>query len=338
MTRRFHVLIVDDNPDWLTSLREIFEDTFSDEGIELVVDTATTASDARRILRDRSPMVDMVVSDILLPSNAVPGAQVARLGLDVIKAAHSKSVPLIIGYTTMGHPDYGAVAREAREEGAHLFFQRGHFASNFSASPFPDILESFRSTFDSTGVVDVSGSLSIVMQPRANDPRRVAVVHGVDSLAASAMFEFLTAIRLDPVEWREAVRLTGLGSPVISDVVRKLFDDTQAVIVMLTPDERVEIAPRLVRDGDTQAGSQPRPNVFIEAGMALALNSDRTIFVRLGATRNASDLQGLHAVTLDGTAGSTDELVERLETAGCPVQRTKARHNVDFGRALKRMR
>jgi CAP12/Pycsar effector protein, TIR domain len=39
--------------------------------------------------------------------------------------------------------------------------------------------------------------------------RRVFVVHGRNSAVRSAMFAFLRAIGLHPIEWSEAVKMTG---------------------------------------------------------------------------------------------------------------------------------
>jgi predicted nucleotide-binding protein len=43
------------------------------------------------------------------------------------------------------------------------------------------------------------------------DPTKVFVVHGRNEKARIAMFAFLRAIGLQPIEWSEAVSLTGTG-------------------------------------------------------------------------------------------------------------------------------
>jgi hypothetical protein len=148
----------------------------------------------------------------------------------------------------------------------------------------------------------------------------VVVVHGRDSGLRDGMFQFLRSIGLTPVEWNEAVRRTGRGTPYTGEVVDALFHEAQAVIVILSPDERVELRPDLkTQDSVDDSGWQPRPNVFIEAGMSLARDEAHTILVQIGAVRQASDLLGRNSVHLDGSPTTRNDLIERLRTAGCAV-------------------
>lgn len=66
--------------------------------------------------------------------------------------------------------------------------------------------------------------------------------------------------------------------------------------MLLTPDDEVRLHRDLVQPGDPRGEGevtcQPRPNVFLEAGMALAYKPDQTIFVEIGVVRQASDLRG----------------------------------------------
>ena len=94
----------------------------------------------------------------------------------------------------------------------------------------------------------------------------------------------------------------------------------QAVVVLLSPDELVQLRRELCADEDEFArerGFQPRANVLIEAGMALARAEDRTLLVKVGTVNIASDIHGRHVVTMDGTAERRNELAQRLKTAGC---------------------
>lgn len=49
----------------------------------------------------------------------------------------------------------------------------------------------------------------------ATDAREVFVVHGRNGAARDAMFTFLRALELHPLEWSELVNTTGQGSPYI---------------------------------------------------------------------------------------------------------------------------
>jgi hypothetical protein len=48
------------------------------------------------------------------------------------------------------------------------------------------------------------------------DPRRVFVVHGRNPDARKAIFDFLSRINLDPIEWEEAIAMTASTSPSTS--------------------------------------------------------------------------------------------------------------------------
>ena len=104
------------------------------------------------------------------------------------------------------------------------------------------------------------------------DPRRVFVVHGRDDTLAADRFAFLDAIGLQPIAWRDAVRQTGKGSPYVGEILEGAFATAQAVVVLLSPDDEVRLAPSLVREDDQaierEVRLQPRPNVLFEAGMA----------------------------------------------------------------------
>ena len=72
---------------------------------------------------------------------------------------------------------------------------------------------------------------------------------------------------------------TGEASPHIDDVLAKGLSMAQAVVVLMTPDDEARLQPRYHQQDEpsdeTVLTGQPRPNVFIEAGMALASLPDR---------------------------------------------------------------
>jgi predicted nucleotide-binding protein len=157
---------------------------------------------------------------------------------------------------------------------------------------------------------------------RVTEEDKVFVVHGRNTVARDGMFDFLRAIRLHPIDWSEAVRLTGKGSPYIGEVLDAAFAEARAVVVLMTPDEvaylRTEYAYR-PDESDLQPSGQPRPNVLFEAGMALGRDAARTIMVQLGDLREFSDVAGRHAIRLDGGVAGREEIAARLETAGCRI-------------------
>jgi predicted nucleotide-binding protein len=154
------------------------------------------------------------------------------------------------------------------------------------------------------------------------DPRSVFVVVGRNTEANASMFNFLRAINLKPIEWSMAIAATDSGSPYIGDALEAAFAMAKAVVVFMTPDDVAQLRPEYTNDPDDpelKPTPQARPNVLLEAGMALGLHRDRTIIVELGNLRGLSDLAGRHTVRIDNSAAKRGSLAERLRGAGCDV-------------------
>jgi hypothetical protein len=64
-----------------------------------------------------------------------------------------------------------------------------------------------------------------------------------------------------------------------------------------------------------------RPNVLFEAGLALGLHREKTILVEIGRVRGLSDLAGKHMLRLTNDQATRNALANRLEMAGCKVDR-----------------
>jgi predicted nucleotide-binding protein len=164
------------------------------------------------------------------------------------------------------------------------------------------------------------------MAERTPDPGRVVVVHGRDLNTRDAMFAFLRALGLNPVEFKTAVVETRNGAPTIGEVVDRLFFGSQAAVVLLTGDDEARLRTALVRTTDSiyerELTPQARPNVLFEAGLAFARMPERTILVQIGTLRPFSDVAGRHAVFFDGSAEARNILAGRLHAVGCAVVRT----------------
>jgi len=147
------------------------------------------------------------------------------------------------------------------------------------------------------------------------DPKAVMVIYGHDDEANAALFGWLRDVGLEPREWDELVRATDSASPYVGDVLDQAFKDAQAVVAFFTPDERV-----CPRDRGEPSRLQARPNVLIEAGMALVTHPGRTIFAVLGPQELPSDLAGRLYIRLSPTDGKPlRTLADRLRGAGCDV-------------------
>jgi predicted nucleotide-binding protein len=152
------------------------------------------------------------------------------------------------------------------------------------------------------------------------NPKRVMIVHGRNEAARDAVRAYLVSLGLEPIGWEEAIEETGEASPHNLVAVTASLEVAQAVVVIFTAEDEARLIERFRGDGDDdQLRGQPRPNVFLEAGMALSLLRHRTILVRLGAFRNASDLDGLNAINMSDGPLSRAALRRRLKNAECAI-------------------
>jgi predicted nucleotide-binding protein len=165
-------------------------------------------------------------------------------------------------------------------------------------------------------------------QARWEDPpdvtRRVFVVHGRDGVLTERIEDLLRCVKLEPLEWETLVGASGSTAPYLGQLVARAPHLAQATLVLLSPDDIVELHPDLIQDNDlpheqARAG-QARPNVLFELGLAMMAYPDRTIVVEVGQMRPIADLGGLNVIRFDGSAVAIKKLLERLKQAGCPVE------------------
>lgn len=151
----------------------------------------------------------------------------------------------------------------------------------------------------------------------------VFVVYGRNDDARIAMFDFLTSLGLEPLDWDKLLAATGEASPYVGEVLAAGIPMAQAVVVLLTPDDvaRLQTAFQEPHDPahETELTPQARPNVLFEAGMAFMSHPKRTVLVELGQLRPFSDTTGRHTVRFSDSIEARRSLVGRLRTAGCPI-------------------
>ena len=155
-----------------------------------------------------------------------------------------------------------------------------------------------------------------IMAVPARDRRRVFLVHGQDAERAAHLRKLVIYAGALVVEWEEAVEWTGKGTPTTLEVIVGALDRVQAVLVLFSPDENVSLRAEL---GGGQEGFQPRPNVYVEAGMALAVAPERTVIVEFGTSRAASDLAGLNTIRYSDSVEKRVAVIGRLGSAGVEV-------------------
>jgi predicted nucleotide-binding protein len=156
------------------------------------------------------------------------------------------------------------------------------------------------------------------------DARHVFVVYGRNSAFRKAMFEFLRAIGLQPMEWGQILRTAQNASPVISEALTQAFAKAKATVVLLSGDDLARLGKSFLKTTDSNderiLTPQARQNVIFEAGMAFGRSPENVIFVSLGYTRPFTDISGIHVAFIDDTVAARQEVAERLEHAGCAVE------------------
>jgi predicted nucleotide-binding protein len=153
--------------------------------------------------------------------------------------------------------------------------------------------------------------------------RNVFVVYGRDEPARTAIFEFLRALGLRPLEWEAVVAETRKTTPFLSEAVRHGLAAARAVVVLMTPEDVVHLHPDLHEPreaaAETQDALQARPNVLLELGMALITHPDRTLILLAGEHRAATDLGGLNFIRVNDTEDCRRKIASRLKLARCAV-------------------
>jgi predicted nucleotide-binding protein len=191
---------------------------------------------------------------------------------------------------------------------------------------------------------ELAGRGAVRAQPSTSDgapetpadvARRVFVVYGRDGTLIRRFFDLLYVVGLQPLEWEKLVALTGTTVPYLGDAVSMAPHLAQANLVLLSPDDIVELHPGLHQPGDqaherARAG-QSRPNVLFELGLAYATAPKRTIIVEIGQLRPIADLAGLNVIHFDGSAEAIKKIIDRLALAGCPAD-TSGEHWLDTSR------
>ena len=236
---------------------------------------------------------------------------------------------------------YNRISKRAREEKLPLDLAAISLASdlNINISRFagPEQLAELRGARTHTPAPATNNG-DAPRPPAANRPRvfernqrkakkrkgnKVFVVHGRNEKIRKAMFAFLRAAGVQPIEWSKALQMTGKASPYIGEVLQTAFSKAQAVVVLLTPDDEARLKREFQSASDpayekTLTG-QARPNVLFEAGLAFGTHPEQTVLVEVGTLRPFSDTYGRHVVHLSNDVKKRQELMIKLQNAGCEV-------------------
>lgn len=154
-------------------------------------------------------------------------------------------------------------------------------------------------------------------------PNAVFVVHGRDLASRDALYDFLRAVNVRPIEWTSALKMTKKPAPYVGEILEAAFANARAIVVLMTPDDLAQLRPELLQESDKpyerSPSGQARPNVLFEAGMAFATHPGSTVLVQLGTVREFSDVAGRHVVHMSNEFAKRQELAAKLENAGCDV-------------------
>lgn len=155
---------------------------------------------------------------------------------------------------------------------------------------------------------------------------KVFLVHGRDNEAEKAMKDFLNSIEIEVLEWNHIISATGNPNAFILDIIEKGFELAQAIVVLMTPDDKGMLREKLWKKNEhneeTELKYRPRQNVVCEAGMALGIQPRRTVLVELGRMILPSDLTGMHTVRMNNSEEKRRELASKLQVAQCIIDIT----------------
>jgi hypothetical protein len=244
------------------------------------------------------------------------GVSTSRVYVVINEAARRHSLPADIAALVVARDEGIAITRFATPEDWILI--RGvHSPEATSAPPSP-----------SAPVAPRPGLRRASREKREPKKKgnKVWVVYGRNEARRDAVFTFLRALGLHPIEWTSALAATKKGSPHVSEVIETGFDDAVATVVLFTPDDEARLKKKFVKptdpDHERNLTGQPRQNVLFEAGMAFGKQPDKTILVEVGTLRPISDIVGRHTVRLTNAMGTRQQFVVKLKAVGCPADDT----------------
>lgn len=208
----------------------------------------------------------------------------------------------------------------------HAYGQKNYqeMADTLSSQIVRPVVQEIEIQLEKAAQAEMASSSSL--EESHTDPRKVFVVHGRDERLRKEFFAFLRSLGLNPLEWSQALSMTESASPYIGEVLEKAFTEAQAVVVLLSPDDEARLKNNYIRESDpdfeSELRGQARPNVLFEAGMAFGSHPKRTVMIEIGSLRPFSDVAGRHTVRLDNSPQARLDIANRLENAGCAVEKS----------------
>lgn len=307
MRKPGHVLIADDDTEW----RRVFCNLAETAGVEYVAVSDWVGVYSQ--INQRKPA--RIILDLALEYSV-------RNGLSELKRLSTRSqVPTFVATAWIESSD----AQECLEiEGVEGLLRKPKFFERLG-----DVCRflGFEPSEQSLAAVQATSNLRLLaeheLSRRMEERNRVFVVHGRNSTLRTGMFEFLRALRLEPIEWGHAVDLSKDPASYVKHILDAALGSCGAVLVLLSGDDKVRLRGELCRPEDDKSETtfryQARPNVFFELGLAMATTPGKVILVDAGKNKIFSDIEGMHRVRLNNSPEARNELAGRLSSAGCDV-------------------
>lgn len=160
---------------------------------------------------------------------------------------------------------------------------------------------------------------------------RLFLVHGRNHNKRDKITKLLKDyFRLEIVQWEDARERAQSVRNYIYDIVMKGIEMSHLTLVLFTDDEEVELRNKLCGPDDHERRTinmkrrQSRSNVYIEAGYAMGIRPNRTIFIewpdRVKYFESPSDFAGMHTIRYKDTPEDRETLKRRLEAARCKFE------------------
>ena len=146
---------------------------------------------------------------------------------------------------------------------------------------------------------------------------------------------FLSSLGLIPVHFDQRTSWTSGASPPAEQELKAIFRETQAFIVVLTPDWKVVPVDSSTQPGvqEPEVCFQPDSRVILAAGMAHVIDPQRVIAIRIGDIGHSNALYE-RSIRLDDTPETQNAVIARLKDVGCRVDGGAIGLKAGFGAAL----
>jgi hypothetical protein len=142
----------------------------------------------------------------------------------------------------------------------------------------------------------------------------VFVAYGRNDALRKAMFTFLRALSLKPLEWERVILMAKRANPQVEEAIDAAMAKAAAVVVLFSPDDEARLKENFASEkSETKLMGQPRANVIFEAGLALGRHPEKTLLVEVGRLRKFSDTNDF---------AKRNDFANRLHKIGCKVDRT----------------